>query len=87
MITTTRSFGSVTVNVGQILIKSTSVFAAWLLIVASLPAHGADTTGFIRFNSCTFMEQLRLELISYRGRKLGRTIILRIPGYLPPETG
>jgi hypothetical protein len=45
----------------------------------SLPAYGADATGFVRVASCDFLEGCHLSLVRFQKRNMEKTIVLPLP--------
>ncbi len=50
-----------------------------VLLLASLPSHAAEATGYVRPEACDLMTRAHLHLEKLRGRKLDTPIVLEIP--------
>jgi hypothetical protein len=56
------------------------VISICLLLNASISTFAAEAKGFIRAESCSFLESNRLHLVEIDKRKLSKSIVLRFPG-------
>ena len=68
-------------------VVSASLWSIFLcsFLFTSQPANGSDATGFVRFESCTFFEMYRLEIMHYQGQNVEKTLTFKIPGYFSKD--